>query len=291
LYSGEKERELAGEILKKEKLAPEVVLMEINAPEIAQKRKAGQFVVLRIHEEGERIPLTISDADPEKGTLTLVYQEVGKTTLHLSTLNVGDKLTDIVGPLGKPTHVENFGTVVGIGGGLGIAPLHPIIQAMKQAGNHVISIIGGRNKELVILEDWVKAASDEVFISTDDGSYGHHGFVSDVLQNLIDEGKKIDLVVAIGPVPMMRACCNVTEETQIPTVVSLNTLMVDATGMCGVCRVTVGDQTKFACVDGPEFDGHQVNFPELIKRQRTYIEMEKESLLAFRQKCECERKQ
>ena len=222
---------MVGDILKKEVLAPNVVLMELDAPEIAKKRQAGQFIVLRTHEEGERIPLTIADADPEKGTITIVYQEVGKTTFYLSTLCEGDKLHDLVGPLGKPTHIEKFGTVVGVGGGLGIAPLHPIIQSMKQAGNEIISIIGGRSKELVILEDLVRATSDEVMISTDDGSYGRHGFVTDTLQELIDSGKQIDLVVAVGPVPMMKAVCKVTEGPKLPTVVSLNTIMVDATGM------------------------------------------------------------
>ncbi|HPE46539.1 MAG TPA: sulfide/dihydroorotate dehydrogenase-like FAD/NAD-binding protein, partial [Deltaproteobacteria bacterium] len=213
----------------------------------------------------------------DKGTVTIIFQIVGKSTGHLADLNVGDVLLDLVGPLGKPTHIEKVGTVACIGGGVGIAPVYPITQALKNAGNHVISIIGARSKDLIIMEDDMKAVSDEFIVATDDGSYGFKGFVSQALENkYLLPGKKIDLVVAIGPVPMMRAVCDTTKKYNVPTVVSLNSIMVDATGMCGACRVSVGGKTQFVCVDGPEFDGHQVNFKELIDRQRIYLNEEKE---------------
>ncbi|HQG31434.1 MAG TPA: sulfide/dihydroorotate dehydrogenase-like FAD/NAD-binding protein [Deltaproteobacteria bacterium] len=259
--------------------------MVLSGAKIARKRKAGQFVVIRIHEQGERIPLTIADADPAKGTVTIIFQVCGKSTSHLSDLNVGDEILDLVGPLGKPTHVEKIGTVACIGGGIGVAPVYPITQAMKQAGNRIISIIGARNKELLIMEDEMKAVSDEIVVTTDDGSYGFHGFVSQALENnYLMKGIKIDLVVAIGPVPMMRAVCDITRKYNVPTVVSLNSIMVDATGMCGACRVSVGGKTRFACVEGPEFDGHQVDFKELIDRQRIYLADEKECMDHY---CSC----
>jgi len=278
---------MAAKILEKKQLSENVFKMVFDAKRIARKRKPGQFIVLRIHEEGERIPLTIADADPEKGTLTIIYQVVGKSTTHLSTLEVGDEILDLVGPLGQPTHVEKIGTVACIGGGVGVAPVYPITQAMHEAGNHVISIIGARDKSLIILEDDMKAVSDEIVVTTDDGSYGFHGFVSQALEeNYLKKGQKIDLVVAIGPVPMMRAVCATTEKYNVPTLVSLNAIMVDATGMCGACRVTVGGKTKFVCVDGPEFDGHQVDFKELVERQCTYLDHEKTCMDHY---CTCNR--
>jgi len=252
--------------------------MRVEAPIIARKRRAGQFIILRTSDEGERIPLTIADANAEEGWIELVVQVVGKTTKSLSLLEAGDTIFDLVGPLGKPTHIELYGTVVIVGGGIGIAPSHPIAQAMKAAGNNVISILGGRTKELVIMEDKMRATSDRVIITTDDGSYGMKGLVTDALQKLIDEGTKIDLVVAIGPPIMMKFVSLLTKKFDIPTLVSLNTIMVDGTGMCGACRVTVGGETKFVCVDGPEFDGHQVDFDEMMKRLRMYEEQEKESM-------------
>jgi ferredoxin--NADP+ reductase len=262
-------------------LAAAVRQLKISAPEIARKRRPGQFVVLRIHEEGERIPLTIADADPDTGTITVIFQEVGKTTLQMGKLKAGDGIADLIGPLGVPTHIEKFGTVACIGGGIGIAPVYPIAKGMRDAGNTVISIIGARTKDLIILEEEMRRVSHTLKVATDDGSYGVHGFVSDVLQDIIDQGPAIDLAVAIGPVPMMRVVCNLTRNHKIRTVVSLNPIMVDATGMCGSCRVTVGGRTRFVCVDGPEFDGHEVNFAELVKRQRAYLNEEKQSMESF----------
>ncbi len=268
-------------ILEKEFITPTVFRMKVEAPVIAQKRRAGQFIILRTSESGERIPLTIADADPEEGWIELVVQIVGKTTKSLSLLEPGEFIHDLVGPLGKPTHIELYGTVVIVGGGIGIAPSHPIAQAMKAAGNNVICILGGRTKELVIMEEKMRATSDRVVITTDDGSYGMKGLVTDALQQLIDEGVKIDLVVAIGPPIMMKFVSLLTKKFDIPTLVSLNTIMVDGTGMCGACRVTVGGETKFVCVDGPEFDGHKVDFDEMMKRLRMYEEQEKESMKRF----------
>jgi ferredoxin--NADP+ reductase len=258
-------------------LAASVKQLKVAAPEITRKRKPGQFVVLRINEEGERIPLTIADADPEAGTITLIFQEVGKSTAQLGRLKAGDSIADLIGPLGVPAHIEKFGTVVCVGGGIGIAPVYPIAKGMREAGNTVISIIGARTKDLLILEEEMARVSSVLKVSTDDGSYGYHGFVSDILQDFIDAGTTINLAVAIGPVPMMRVVCNVTRNKNIKTVVSLNPIMVDATGMCGACRVSVGGKTRFVCVDGPEFDGHEVNFAELVKRQRAYLNLEKQA--------------
>lgn len=261
------------EIVSKEKLGPAVYRMDVRAPKVAQKHKAGNFVMLRIDETGERIPLTVADKDVRRGLVTIVFAAVGKTTARLSELNAGDTLLDFVGPLGKPTHIEKFpGVTVCIGGGVGIAPVHPIAQALKEAGNVVVSIIGARTKELLIMEDKMRAASSELIITTDDGSYGRQGFVTQALEDIIkrEGAENVSLVMAIGPVPMMRFCCKVTEKYGVHTEVSLNPIMVDATGMCGACRVTVGGETKFACVDGPEFDGHKVNFDELTKRLAMY---------------------
>jgi len=263
------------EITEKVELAHTVYQMKVRAPEIAKKRRAGQFVILRTDEHGERIPLTIVGSDAEAGTVTIIVQEVGKSTTTLCAMGVGDNILDFVGPLGKPTHIENFGRVVCVGGGIGTAPVLPIAEAMREAGNEVISIIGARNKELLILESEMREASDKLYITTDDGSYGHHGFVTQVLQELIDEGLEIGCVVGIGPVPMMKAVSNVTRPYEIPTLVSLNPIMVDGTGMCGACRVTIGGENRFVCVDGPEFDGHQVDFDELTLRNRSYLKEEK----------------
>ncbi|MGD0625172.1 MAG: sulfide/dihydroorotate dehydrogenase-like FAD/NAD-binding protein [Thermodesulfobacteriota bacterium] len=269
------------QIIEARLLATAVKQLKIAAPEIARRRKPGQFVVLRINEEGERIPLTIADADPQAGIITLIFQEVGTSTAKLGKLKAGDSISDLIGPLGVPTHVEKFGTVVCVGGGIGIAPVYPIAKAMQEAGNTVLSIIGARTKDLLILEEEMAKVSNVLKVSTDDGSYGYHGFVSDVLQDFMDQGTTIHLVVAIGPVPMMRVVCNVTRNKNIKTVVSLNPIMVDATGMCGACRVTVGGRTRFVCVDGPEFDGHQVDFAELVKRQRAYLDQEKNAYESF----------
>ncbi len=258
-------------------IAPNIKRFTIEAPKIALKRKAGQFVIIRIDEVGERIPLTIADSDSEKGTIDIIVQGIGKTTKELNVLESGDFILDVVGPLGKASHIENFGTAVSIGGGVGTAIAYPTAVALKQAGNHTISIIGGRTKEFVILEDEMKQVCDEVFVTTDDGSYGKHGFVTDQLKELI-ESRKIDFVLAIGPIPMMKAVADVTREKGIQTVVSLNPIMVDGTGMCGGCRVTVDNKTVFVCVDGPEFDAHKVEFKTLITRNQSYLMEEKESV-------------
>jgi len=266
-------------------LAQDIKLFKIKSPKIAEKRKAGQFVIIRIEENGERIPLTIADSDSSNGTVTIIVQGVGKTTRQLNMLNEGDKILDIVGPLGTPSHIEKFGTAVSIGGGVGSAIAYPTAVALKQAGNHVITINGARSKDLVILEEEMKAVSDEAYITTDDGSYGHHGFVTDMLKKLIDDGTKIDFVLAIGPIPMMNAVANITKSHDIKTMVSLNPIMIDGTGMCGGCRVSVGGKVKFACVDGPEFDAHEVDFKNLIDRNRMYEEYEKKSLERYEHKC------
>ena len=262
-------------IREKRLIAPAVYLMKVAAPKIARKRKAGQFVILRVCETGERFPLTIADSDPDDGTITIVFQVVGKSTRDLGKLEKGEDILDLVGPLGKPTHVENFGHVVCIGGGVGIAPVYPIVCAMKQAGNRVTSIISARSEELLILEAEMAVHSDELKVATDDGTKGFNGFPTQILDRMIHAGERIDLVMAVGPVPLMRAVCEVTRPHTIKTMVSLNPIMVDGTGMCGGCRVSVGGETKFVCVDGPEFDGHAVDFDLLVKRQRTYHEMER----------------
>jgi len=273
-------------IVENKKLSENVVKMVFEAPVIAKKRKAGQFIVLKIDEKGERIPLTIVDSDAQKGTLTIIYQIVGKTTAKLSQMKAGDSLQDVQGPLGNPTEIENFGRVVCVGGGVGVGVVYPLIVALKKAGNEVISIIGSRTKDLLILEKEIGENSDRLIVTTDDGSYGVHGFVSAVLQEMIDKGEKIDHVFAIGPVPMMRVICDVTKPHGIKTVVSLNSIMVDATGMCGACRVSVGGKTKFTCVDGPEFDGHEVDFKLLSDRLKTYCESEREAYEKHR--CGCD---
>ncbi|HMK65757.1 MAG TPA: sulfide/dihydroorotate dehydrogenase-like FAD/NAD-binding protein [Thermodesulfobacteriota bacterium] len=277
------------EILEKEELAQGTVVSNtISAPLIARKAKPGQFVIIRVNETGERIPLTMADTDPQNGTITLIYQVVGKSTALMKTLKVGDGYQDICGPLGRATHIEKWGKVICVGGGTGVAVLHPITKGMKEAGNEVVGIIGARTKDLLILEDKMGKASHELRVCTDDGSYGHHGFVTDVLREYLDRKEPIGLIVAIGPVPMMKFTCKLTESYGVKTMVSLNPIMVDGTGMCGCCRVTVAGSTRFACVEGPEFDGHQVNFDELIERQRAYLEQEKESMERFKSAgCQC----
>ncbi len=264
-------------IIEKKILSDDVKQFKIKAPLVAKKAKAGQFIILRIDEKGERIPLTIADYDRAKGTVTIIFMEVGKTTIQLGKMNVGDKILNFLGPLGQPTEIEKFGTIVCIGGGVGIAPLYPIIKALKEAGNYIISILGARNEKLLMLEKEIKDYSDEFYICTDDGSKGTKGFVSDVLLNLIKKGKKIDMTWAIGPVIMMKVVSNLTKEYDIKTIVSLNPIMVDGTGMCGGCRVTVNNKTKFACVDGPEFDGHGVDFNNLILRNKRFLKEEDHS--------------
>ncbi len=253
-----------------------VVLNEIEAPLISRKAKPGQFVILKVNETGERIPLTMADTDPEKGTITIIYMVVGKSTALFKALKVGEGYQDVIGPLGTPTHLEKVGKVVCVGGGTGVAVLHPITRALKGVGNEVICIIGARTRDLLILEDQMKAASHDLRVCTDDGSYGHHGFVTDVLKEILEEGG-VKLVVAIGPVPMMKFVSKMTRDYNVKTMVSLNPIMIDGTGMCGGCRVSVGGKTKFACVDGPEFDGHQVDYDELMARLQAYAEEEKES--------------
>lgn len=257
-----------------------IILNEIEAPRIAKKAKPGQFVILQADETGERIPLTMADTDPEKGTITIIYMVVGKSTARFKGLNVGDEYYALIGPLGKPTHIEKVGKVVCVGGGTGIAVLHPITRALKNAGNQVTTILGSRSYDLLIMEEKMKAASHDLHICTDDGSKGHHGFVTDVLKDVLEKDD-IDLVVAIGPIPMMKFCSLITKEKNVHTLVSLNPIMVDGTGMCGCCRVSVGEDTKFACVDGPEFDAHKVDFDELAKRLASYLDDEKQSLEAY----------
>ena len=273
------------EIIEKKVLADDVKEYLVKAPKIARKARPGQFVIVRIHEEGERIPLTIADFDEKSGTITLVVQEIGKTTIEMGMIcNSGGSILDVVGPLGLPSHIEDYGTVVCIGGGIGVAPVYPITRALKKTGNKIISIIGARSKNLLIWEDKMKSISDELYVTTDDGSYGIHGFVTTELTRLIEEKVDIKLIFAIGPVVMMRAVCNVSKPHNIKTYVSLNPIMVDGTGMCGACRVTVGNVTRFACVDGPDFDGHLVDFNELICRQNTYRDHEKVSLERYKSK-------
>jgi ferredoxin--NADP+ reductase len=252
-----------------------VILNEIEAPLIAKKAKPGQFVILKANENGERIPLTMAETDPEKGTITIIYMVVGKSTALFRDLKVGDGYQDVIGPLGKPTHLEKVGKVVCVGGGTGVAVLHPITRGLKDVGNDVTCIIGARNKGLLMMEEQMRNASHDLRLCTDDGSYGHHGFVTEVLREVLEK-EQIKLVVAIGPVPMMKAVSALTKELGVETMVSLNPIMVDGTGMCGGCRVTIGGETKFACVDGPEFDGHQVDYDELMLRLRAYQAEEKE---------------
>ena len=274
-------------IVHAEFIAPGIKRFIIEAPRIARKQRPGQFVIIRINENGERIPLTIERSDPEKGTVNIVVQSIGKTTHLLNSLNTGDSIMDIVGPLGKPSEIANFGTVVAIGGGVGTAMAYPTAAAMKRAGNRVITILGGRNKDLVILEREMREVSDTVFVTTDDGSYADKGLVTDKLRQLIENGTRIDLVLAVGPIPMMRAVADMTRKEKIHTMVSLNPIMIDGTGMCGGCRVLVEGKSEFACVDGPEFDAHRVDFAVLVQRNSMYRDAEKRSMDDY--KCQLEK--
>jgi ferredoxin--NADP+ reductase len=262
-------------IVEKEQLAPTITKFVIEAPFIARKRKAGNFVMIRVAEGGERIPLTIADSDVQAGTITIIVQAIGKTTKLLCSREAGTSILDVVGPLGNPTPMENRGVVVCVGGGVGTAEIFPIARALRDAGNTVYTIIGGRSRELVILEDEMRDCSAEVFVTTDDGSYARKGLVTDQLRDLLDGPLGVKAVYAIGPLPMMKAVANLTRPYGVHTLVSLNTIMVDGTGMCGGCRVTVGGEMRFACVDGPEFDGHKVDFDELMMRNRTYVDLER----------------
>ncbi len=268
------------EILERSEMAQGTVVMNvIRAPKIAAKARPGQFVILRANETGERIPLTMADTDSAQGTITIIYQVVGKSTALFKTLQVGQFFLDVLGPLGQPTHIEKQeGLIICIGGGTGTAVVHPITKGFKNAGNRVVAIIGARTKDLLIMEDKMTAASSQLKVCTDDGSYGHHGFVSDILKEFIDSGQKISTVVAAGPVPMMKAIANMTRPHGIQTLVSLNSIMIDGTGMCGGCRVSVGGKNQFTCVDGPEFDGHQVDFDGLMQRLAAYKEQEAQSM-------------
>ena len=272
-------------VVRKEQLGEVVTLLEVTAPAIAAKGRAGQFVIVRLREDTERIPLTLSDWNAEKGTITIIFLHIGRSTHELALVNEGDEIRDVVGPLGKATEIEKYGTVVCVGGGIGVAELRPIARAMKEAGNTVISIIGARDESLLILKDEMCAASDELYITTDNGSYGRKGFVSNVLADMFEEGRKINLVYAIGPVPMMKVVAEQTRPYGLKTMVSLDAIMIDGTGMCGSCRVTVGGQTKFTCVDGPDFDAHQVDWDELVARKKMYLVEEKETFDRFKETC------
>lgn len=272
----------------KQELAPETYRIRVRAPLIAQKRRAGQFVIVVADENSERIPLTIVDSDTDDGTITLVFRAVGTSTMKLAELEEGDSIQDIAGPLGKPTHILKYGTCVVLGGGYGIAPVIPIARALADAGNDVIAINGARTKEAVILVDELREICSRVEVCTDDGSMGHEGFVTDVLDDFIQSGMDIDFVLAVGPTPMMKAVADMTRPHKIPTMVSLNPIMVDGTGMCGGCRVEVGGETKFACVDGPEFDAHEVNFELLMARQKLFEEHESEARAQYERECRAE---
>ena len=274
-------------VVKKEEIAPKFHRFVVEAPEVARKHRPGQFVMVLPRGDGERIPLTIAASDPMAGTITLVVQEVGKTTMAMALTAVGEEFVSVVGPLGTPTHIEKFGTVVCVGGGAGIAPMLPIAAGLKDAGNTVLSILGGRTQELVILREEMSAVSDEVFYTTDDGSFGRKGLVTHALADLVAERGKPDLVVAIGPAIMMKAVAELTRRLAIPTLASLNSIMVDGTGMCGACRITVDGQTRFVCVDGPEFDAHKVDFDLLMKRLRMYLPEEQVARERFMADHEC----
>lgn len=273
-------------IIEKRDMVHQVHLMRVLAPDVAKAAKPGQFVIIRIDEQSERIPLTIADYNVAEGSVTIIFQEMGKTTKRLAALRAQDELEDFVGPLGTPSEIEKLGTVVLVGGGVGVAPVYPQARAYKAAGNKVISIIGARSENLLILEEEMQAASDELHICTDDGTKGHHGFVTDVLQKMLQNGEHVDRVVAIGPPIMMRAVTGVTKPFGVQTIVSLNPIMIDGTGMCGGCRVSVGGETRFACVDGPEFDGHKVDFNLLMSRLAVYRDEESSSLKKHECKCE-----
>ncbi len=275
------------EIIHREDLAPVSKLLVVRAPAVARKGRAGQFVIVRIDEEGERVPLTIADYDRDEGIITLVFQEVGKTTMQMGTLQPGDCFASVTGPLGLPSEIEAYGTVLCVGGGVGIAPIYPIARELKAAGNTVISIIGARNQDLLFWEEKMRSVSDELVVCTDDGSYGRKALVTIPIKELLESGRRVDHIWAIGPAIMMKFCALTTQPFGVPTIVSLNSIMVDGTGMCGACRVEVGGQTRFVCVDGPEFDGHQVDWDQLLARQRIYPEQEKQAVERWKHKCEC----
>jgi ferredoxin--NADP+ reductase len=274
-------------IIHAEFLAPGIKRFVIDAPRIARKQKPGQFVILRVYEQGERIPVTIENSDQKRGTINIVVQAAGKTTNLLNSLKTGESILDVVGPLGKPSEIKNYGTVVIIGGGVGTAMAYPTAAALKSAGNRVISIVGARNKELVILEKEMRRVSDVLLLTTDDGSYADKGFVTDKLRQLVENGTRIDLVVAVGPIVMMKAVSEMTREENIHTVVSLNPIMIDGTGMCGGCRVLIDGNSEFACVDGPEFDAHKVDFSVLVQRNAMYRDAEQRSMAEYVGKKEC----
>lgn len=265
-------------ILEKEKLAPGITYFQIKAPLVARKCQPGQFIILRLDEKGERIPLTMTEYDREKGTISIVVQDVGRTTHQLSLMNIGDVVEDVLGPLGVPTPIEKVGTVLCVGGGVGVALLYPEAKAYKEKGNRVISLIGARSKNYLFFQDKIEAVSDEVKYSTDDGTFGHHGFVTDLVKEILEGGETINEVIAIGPLPMMKRVAEITRPYKIKTIVSLNPIMLDGTGMCGGCRVRVGGVVKFACVEGPDFDAHEVDFDDLMKRQKRFQEEEKIAL-------------
>ena len=270
-------------ILQKQDLVPNIHLFKIEAPAVAKKAKPGQFVVIRIDEKGERIPVTVADWDEKEGSVTIVFMEVGTTTRRLATLNAGDSIADFVGPLGLPTHIEKYGTVVCVAGGFAVAVIKPIARALREKGNKVIAILGARNKDLLFWEEELRGVSDQIIVTTDDGSYARKGLVTEPLKELLESDEQIDRVIAIGPSIMMKFCAKTTEPFGVKTIVSLNPIMVDGTGMCGCCRVSVGGVTKFACVDGPDFDGHQVDWDLLFARQKTYLGEEKRSLEQWQQ--------
>ena len=275
------------EILVKEDLAPVTKLFEVRAPAVARKARAGQFTMVRINNEGERIPLTIADYDREQGTVTLVVQEVGKTTMQMGTLAAGDHFASVTGPLGLPSEIEDYGTVLCVGGGVGIAPVYPIARDLKDAGNTVLSIIGARNEDLLFWEDKMRSVSDELIVCTDDGSYGRKALVTIPIKEMLEAARPIAHIWAIGPAIMMKFCALTTQPFRVPTTVSLNSIMVDGTGMCGACRVEVGGQTRFVCVDGPEFDGHQVDWDQLLARQRIYLDQEQQAMEKWQHDCQC----
>ena len=270
-------------ILQKQDLVTNIHLFKIEAPAVAKKAKPGQFVVIRIDEKGERIPVTVADWDEKEGSVTIVFMEVGTTTRRLATLNAGDSIADFVGPLGLPTHIEKYGTVVCVAGGFAVAVIKPIARALREKGNKVIAILGARNKDLLFWEEELRGVSDQIIVTTDDGSYARKGLVTEPLKELLESDEQIDRVIAIGPSIMMKFCAKTTEPFGVKTIVSLNPIMVDGTGMCGCCRVSVGGVTKFACVDGPDFDGHQVDWDLLFARQKTYLDEEKRSLEQWQQ--------
>lgn len=273
------------DIVRKEVLSESVNLFEISAPDIAKKAQAGQFFVFRLHEEGERIPVTFADFNRDKGTIITVVQEVGKSTMELGTFKEGDSIANIIGPLGNPSEIENFGKVLCVGGGIGIAAVYPIARQLKNVGNEIVSLIGARTKDLIVFEEKMREISDEFIVTTDDGSYGREGVVTIPLKEILEKDNSIKRVIAIGPPIMMKFAAKTTEPFRVKTIVSLNSIMVDATGMCGACRVEVGGETRFACVHGPEFDGHQVNFDLLLSRLNMYTEEEKKAISHYQEKC------